>query len=105
MCTCYDLKKPSIRRFLSWHAIPPSRSCVSMYATSLPRSESICRFASSQGALEALRAGHAHIAGTHLHNTGGGESNVLAAGKKLAGLKAAIIGFSLFENTLPLESS
>ena len=59
-----------------------------------------CRFASSHRALEGLRNGHAHLAGTHLHNTGDDESNVLLAKKKQLGAKAVLMAFSLFEEGL-----
>jgi len=59
-----------------------------------------CRFASSHLALERLAAGHAHLAGTHLHNAPSGESNVTVAQKVLAGSKAMVIAFSFFEEGL-----
>lgn len=65
-----------------------------------PEARVHCRFASSHRALDTLREGHAHLAGTHLHNTGSDESNTLAARNKLTGLNATLIGFSLFEEGL-----
>jgi DNA-binding XRE family transcriptional regulator len=59
-----------------------------------------CRFASSHRALELLGTGHAHLAGTHLHNTGTMESNVRLAKKMLLGSKAMLIGFSRVEEGL-----
>lgn len=59
-----------------------------------------CRFASSRLALERLATGHAHIAGTHLHNPASIESNVTLAGKILSGSKAMVIAFSYFEEGL-----
>jgi putative molybdopterin biosynthesis protein len=59
-----------------------------------------CRFASSHLALERLAAGHAHIAGTHLHNPPTVESNVTFAQKVLAGAKAIVVAFSSFEEGL-----
>lgn len=56
-----------------------------------------CRFASSHLALERLAAGHAHIAGTHLHNPPSVESNVTLAQKVLWGSRAMVIAFSFFE--------
>lgn len=70
-----------------------------------------CLFASSHKALEGLAAGNAHMAGTHLHNTGEGQSNVTLANHLLAGIKAKVVGFSLLEEGLlvakgnPLEIS
>ena len=61
------------------------------------RARIICRFASSQAALDALAAGCTHIAGTHLHNTSGTESNVLSAREKLGGAGGMVVGFSLME--------
>ena len=58
------------------------------------------RFASSQGALEALSAGHTHVAGIHLHNTGSGEANVNFAHRILGDFKGLVIGFSKFEEGL-----
>jgi molybdate-binding protein/DNA-binding XRE family transcriptional regulator len=59
-----------------------------------------CLFASSHKALEGLAAGNAHLAGTHLHNTGEGQSNVTLANHLLSGIKAKVIGFSLLEEGL-----
>lgn len=63
-----------------------------------------CRFASSHRALELLAAGHAHVAGTHLHNTGTMESNVRLAKRMLLGSKALLIGFSRVEEGLMIAS-
>jgi molybdate-binding protein/DNA-binding XRE family transcriptional regulator len=59
-----------------------------------------CRFASSHRALELLAAGHAHLAGTHLHNSGTMESNVRLAKRMLLGSKALLVGFSRVEEGL-----
>jgi putative molybdopterin biosynthesis protein len=59
-----------------------------------------CRFASSHRALSNLAEGLTHVAGTHLHNTGKAESNVVEAGRKLAGVRGSIFGFSLLEEGL-----
>ncbi|OIP98260.1 MAG: XRE family transcriptional regulator [Syntrophobacteraceae bacterium CG2_30_61_12] len=59
-----------------------------------------CRFASSERALRGLAAGHAHLAGTHLHNKESGEANVALARSLLGGAKATLIGFSLMEEGL-----
>ena len=59
-----------------------------------------CRFASSHLALERLAAGHAHIAGTHLHNPSSVESNLTIAQKILSGTRAMVVGFSFFEEGL-----
>ncbi len=60
----------------------------------------ICRFASSHRALDALTAGQAHIAGTHLHSRPGRDANVEVSRKKLAGTGGLVIGFSLMEEGL-----
>jgi molybdopterin molybdotransferase/putative molybdopterin biosynthesis protein len=59
-----------------------------------------CRFASSHRALNALAEGVAHLAGTHLHNTGRTESNVVMAGQKLKSVSSRVLGFSLLEEGL-----
>ncbi len=59
-----------------------------------------CLFASSHRAINGLAEGVAHVAGTHLHNTGQEETNVVVAGKKLAGLRSQVFGFSLLEEGL-----
>ena len=41
-----------------------------------------------------------HIAGTHFHNSDDRESNVEMASRKLGGMKAHVIGFSLLEEGL-----
>lgn len=62
--------------------------------------ELLCRFASSERALEGVRAGHAHLAATHLHNSGPEEANVVIAREMLHKSGAMVIGFSLFEEGL-----
>ncbi len=59
-----------------------------------------CRFTSSYNSLRGLAAGHAHIAGTHLHNTSSGEANVTLARSFLKGTSAKVIAFSLLEEGL-----
>jgi len=59
-----------------------------------------CRFKSIREALEGLAAGHAHLAGTHLHNTRSGEANVTFAKAVLAGSRARLFAFSLLEEGL-----
>jgi len=58
------------------------------------------RFTSSHNALQGLAAGHAHLAGTHLHNTSSGEANVALARSFLEGTRAKVIAFSLLEEGL-----
>ena len=65
-----------------------------------PDARVLCRFASSHRALNGLAEGLAHVAGTHLHNTGKTESNVVMAGQKLAGVRGFVLGFSLLEEGL-----
>ncbi len=60
----------------------------------------LCRFASSMRALGGLVEGVAHVAGTHLHNTGKDQANVATASRRLAGLGASMFGFSLMEEGL-----
>ncbi len=59
-----------------------------------------CLFASSHASLNGLAEGNAHIAGTHLHNTGDAEANVLITNEKLGAMKCHIFGFSLMEEGL-----
>ncbi len=65
-----------------------------------PDARVLCRFASSIGALNSLSEGLTHVAGTHLHNTGKAEANVMMAGRKLTGMRARVLGFSLLEEGL-----
>jgi putative molybdopterin biosynthesis protein len=65
-----------------------------------PDARVYCRFASSHSALNHLAQGMAHVAGTHLHNTGNIESNVVMASRKLSGVNGRILGFSLLEEGL-----
>jgi len=65
-----------------------------------PSARVACRFASSHRALETLAAGHAHLAGTHLHGTPRVDSNVKLARKRLAGFGCTVVGFSLMEEGL-----
>ena len=66
----------------------------------VPEARVHCRFASSHRALRGLAEGMTHIAGTHLHNTGKAESNVIAARNKLSAMSSCILGFSLLEEGL-----
>ncbi len=59
-----------------------------------------CRFASSHAAVKALAAGHAHAAGTHMHNTDASESNIMLVQKMLTGSNVMVFAFSLFEEGL-----
>lgn len=69
-------------------------------ARAAPDTRVHCLFASSHRALDGLAQGMAHVAGTHLHNTGKAEANVVLAGRKLAGKGYRILGFSLLEEGL-----
>lgn len=64
------------------------------------RSRVLCRFASSREALERVAAGHAHIAGIHLHNTEGSEANVAMADSVLDGYQGKVVGFSMMAEGL-----
>jgi len=66
---------------------------------SAPDARIHCRFASSHRALRGLAEGVAHVAGTHLHNTGKLESNVEAARQRLS-VPSRVFGFSLLEEGL-----
>ncbi len=65
-----------------------------------PESRVHCHFASSHRALDKLAEGVTHLAGTHLHNEGNEESNVVVARQKLAGVSCYILGFSIMEEGL-----
>jgi putative molybdopterin biosynthesis protein len=65
-----------------------------------PDARVLCRFASSHRALNGLAEGLTHVAGTHLHNTGKTESNVVIACQKLGGVRGSVLGFSLLEEGL-----
>jgi molybdopterin molybdotransferase/putative molybdopterin biosynthesis protein len=65
-----------------------------------PEARVQCFFASSHRALENLAAGNAHIAGTHLHNTGKRQSNVVLANRILGDVPSVIVGYSLIEEGL-----
>ena len=65
-----------------------------------PTAKVSCRFASSHRALEGLAAGHAHMAGTHLHKASGSGSNVKLARERLAGFGGTVVGFSMMEEGL-----
>ncbi len=58
------------------------------------------RFSSSLGALDGLASGVAHLAGTHLHDTGQGDSNIVFARNTLPNMKATVLAFSFFEEGL-----
>ncbi len=62
-----------------------------------PHARIHCRFASSTRSLQGLADGVAHVAGTHMHNTGAEESNVVVAGEALTHVPSRLLGFSLME--------
>lgn len=59
-----------------------------------------CRFASSHHALNELAQGMTHLAGTHLHNEGKDESNVVVVRQKLGPMPCHVLGFSIMEEGL-----
>ena len=59
-----------------------------------------CAFASSEKALKRLAAGETHLAATHMHDTGSGQSNVTFAKRLLGGIPARVIAFTTFEEGL-----
>ncbi len=58
-----------------------------------------CCFASSHSALNSLARGEAHVAGTHLHNSGPAESNLEAVRQRLR-LPSRVFGYSVMEEGL-----
>jgi putative molybdopterin biosynthesis protein len=79
----------------------PAFEILGQHVTRLnPNARVYCRFASSHSALNYLAQGMTHVAGTHLHNTGNTESNVVAASQKLFGVSGRILGFSMLEEGL-----
>jgi len=66
-----------------------------------PEARLHCRFASSRRALQGLAAGHAHLAGTHLHNTDASEeANVGLARQCMGSSPAWVVAFSFMEEGL-----
>lgn len=61
------------------------------------------RFASSHQALDELSNGHAHLAGTHFHNLGDGQSNVIVAKSILPQMPSVVVGFSQIEEGLMVQ--
>lgn len=59
-----------------------------------------CLFASSRNALRNLAAGHAHLAGTHMHSTAEGDGNVRLVRECMDGTPAIVIAFSHIEEGL-----
>lgn len=79
----------------------PALEILGQHVTRMAPDASVhCRFASSHRALNHLAAGVAHVAGTHLHNTGETEANIALARQKMAGLKGMVMGFSFLEEGL-----
>lgn len=60
----------------------------------------LCRFASSRRSLTGVAQGMTHVAGTHFHNTGQRESNVLAASHNMGDRRCRVVGFSILEEGL-----
>lgn len=73
-------------------------SHVARYASSDARLH--CRFASSHAAVKALASGHAHVAGTHLHNSDATESNISLVENMMTGTRVMLFAFSMFEEGL-----
>jgi len=69
-------------------------------ARKAPEARVHCRFASSLRAVEGLRDGLTHLAGSHLHNTRDQEANVELARRLCGGSRAMVIAFSLLEEGL-----
>lgn len=65
-----------------------------------PEARVHCRFASSHHALNELAQGVTHLAGTHLHNEGKDESNVVVVRQKLGRIPCHVLGFSIMEEGL-----
>jgi len=65
-----------------------------------PEARVHCSFASSHKALNRLSDGMTHLAGTHLHNEGKEESNVMVVKRKLSGMLCYVMGFSIMEEGL-----
>jgi putative molybdopterin biosynthesis protein len=59
-----------------------------------------CRFASSRKALEELKAGHAHIAATHLSDSDSPDANAELAREVLGDSRNMVVAFSFFEEGL-----
>jgi putative molybdopterin biosynthesis protein len=79
----------------------PAFAILSSHVARSPGEERLqCRFAQSLGALKALASGHAHLAGTHLHNRSDMESNLELARATLGGMKAKVVAFTSFEEGL-----
>jgi len=69
-------------------------------ARKMPDARLHCRFASSMKALDGLARGVAHVAGTHLHNTGGEDANLVMVEDKMQDVNRRVLGFSLMEEGL-----
>jgi len=65
-----------------------------------PEARVLCGFSSSRRALEALAAGNAHLAGTHMHQRGCRDVNAKLATEVMEGRLFRMIGFSLIEEGL-----
>lgn len=78
----------------------PAFDILGQHVTRLaPEARVHCRFASSHCALDGLAQGLTHIAGTHLHNSGNSESNVVAVRQRL-NVSTRVFGFSMMEEGL-----
>ncbi|SCY88438.1 substrate-binding domain-containing protein [Desulfoluna spongiiphila] len=66
----------------------------------MPDARIHCRFASSTTALEGLHRGVTHLAGTHMHNTGEQEANLVMVDEKMKNTPCRVVGFSLMEEGL-----
>lgn len=59
-----------------------------------------CLAVASRGALQQLRAGHAHVAGTHLHDPASGMHNLPQARRALARTGGLVVRFASWEQGL-----
>lgn len=69
-----------------------------------PEIRVLWRFASSYRSVEEVAAGQAHLAGTHLHDGGSGESNASLVRRVTKGDRMLLVGFSGFEEGLMVAS-
>lgn len=79
----------------------PAFEILASHVTRLsPEARVHCHFAASHRALNKLAEGMTHLAGTHLHNKGKEESNVVVVRQKLKRTPCHILGFSIMEEGL-----
>jgi len=98
---CLFFPKERVEKTIILMGCDPAFEILAYHVTRIvPEAKVHCCFASSHRALNGLSEGITHIGGTHLHNKGKEESNVVEVKQKLSGMSCQVLGFTIMEEGL-----